>query len=109
MMSLNKNSKRHEVDHALRSELEFKAVARRNKRLGLWLAEAMGLSGDAAESYARDVVHADLDRPGDDDLMEKVMGDIQARALGISESDIRAKLDELLRVARGEINEEAAR
>ncbi len=108
-MSLNKNSKRHEVDHALRAELEFKAVARRNKRLGLWLADAMGLGGDDATAYARAVVHADLEKPGEEDVVEKVMADIREKNLGIDEKAVRAKMAELLLSARAEVSDEAAR
>jgi len=101
--------KHHEVNHALQAELEFRAVARRNKRLGQWLAAAMGLHGEAAEAYAKEIVHADLEKPGHDDLILKAMTDIAAKGVAIGEPALRAKMDELLRLARGEIEDEAGR
>jgi hypothetical protein len=101
--------KHQEMDHALRAELEFKAVARRNRRLGHWLAEHMGLQGEAADTYAKDVVHADLEKPGDDDLVQKVMADVKSHNLGLTEQAVRAKMEELLRAARGEVQNETGR
>jgi len=62
-------------------ELAFKARARRDKLLGLWAAGQMGLSGAAAEAYAKDVVSADLERPGDDDVVEKIARDFAAKGV----------------------------
>lgn len=101
--------KHQEMDHALRAELEFKAVARRNKRLGQWLAQLMGLQGEAADAYAKDVVHADLEKPGEDDLILKVMTDAQNHKLGLTEQAVREKMIELMRTARAEIQTEAGR
>lgn len=84
-------------------ELRFKITARRNKLLGLWLAGKLGLAGDAAQDYAKSVVVADLDRPGDDDVVEKVMADIKAKGLPIEERKIRKKLIELFEEARKQV------
>ncbi len=108
-MAIKGKGKHHELDHALRAELEFKAMARRNRRLGHWLAEQIGLQGEAADAYAREVVHADLEKPGDDDLIHKVMRDVQSHNLGLSEQAVRMKMEELLRAARGEIQTETGR
>ncbi|MBX6322187.1 MAG: DUF1476 domain-containing protein [Rhodospirillaceae bacterium] len=84
-------------------ELEFKAVARRNKLLGRWAAEQMGLTGDAVEDYAKSVVLADFDKPGADDVLRKIMDDFQAKGVALSELQVRKRMDELLDAARKQI------
>jgi hypothetical protein len=84
-------------------ELEFKAVARRNKLLGLWAAEQMSLKGPAADDYAKTVVLADFDRPGDGDVLEKVMGDFKAKGIAVSELQVRKQMSDLLETARRQI------
>ncbi|MBL8670927.1 MAG: DUF1476 domain-containing protein [Alphaproteobacteria bacterium] len=84
-------------------ELRFKIMARRNKLLGQWVAGKLGLTGTAAQDYAKAVVIADLDRPGDDDVVEKVMADIKAKGLPIEERKIRKKLIELVEDARKQV------
>ncbi len=105
-MPNKKLSSSHEVNHALSAELEFKAEARRNKLLGYWLADKMGLDEAAAEAYASEVVRSDLDEPGIEDVVRKVMADINDKNLGISAADIRAKISELLPIARGQIEDQ---
>ncbi len=73
-------------------ELAFKAKARRDKLLGLWAAAQMGLTGDAAEAYAKDVVAADLQRPGDDDVVEKIARDFAAKGVKIDGHRINQEL-----------------
>src|ERR1700753_3207501 len=65
-------------------ELEFKATSRRNRLLGLWAAELLGISGAEAESYAKSVIKADLEKPGDQDVVDKVMGDFKGRGVDMS-------------------------
>jgi len=77
----------------------FKAESRRNRLLGEWLADQFGIKGDAKENYAKDVVVADLDEPGIEDVVRKVMADIKAKSSPISETDVRAKIVELDAVA----------
>ena len=101
-MVLNKLSSSHEVGHALRAELEFKASARRNKLLGYWLAEKAGLGEAEAEEYVRQVVRSDLDEPGEEDVVRQVMSDIDEKGLGITEDLLRQEMDRLLKVARGQ-------
>ena len=74
--------------------MEFKVDARRNKLLGVWLAEKLGLLESEYDSYAKEVVLADLEEPGVEDIMRKVMKDIEQNKADITESDIRLKLDE---------------
>lgn len=77
-------------------QLRFKAMARRNRLLGLWAAERMGRSGDDAEAYAKEVVRSDFDEPGDEDVYRKVRADLDAAGVEISDADLRQKMRELL-------------
>lgn len=85
------------------AEMQFKAEARRNKLLGLWAAELMGKSGDEADAYAKEVIKSDFEEAGDEDVYRKVSGDLGDAA---SEADIRAKMAELLVVAKAQLMEE---
>jgi hypothetical protein len=85
-------------------ELAFKAIARRNKLVGLWAADLMGKSGDEAAAYAKEVVIADFEEAGHDDVVRKLMADLGDRA---DEATIRAKMAEFLPVARAQIQNEA--
>lgn len=85
------------------AELEFKATARRNKLLGLWLAEQFGITGDEAAAYARTVVESDFERPGDSDVVEKVLADCKARNLDMDEYRLRREMDRLMGEARSQI------
>jgi hypothetical protein len=84
-------------------ELQFKATARRNKLLGAWAAEKLGLSGDAAAQYAKDVVAADFEEAGDDDVVRKVMADFKAKNVDQSEHQVRRTMDELMGEAIAQI------
>jgi hypothetical protein len=84
-------------------ELQFKATARRNKLLGAWAAEKMGLTGDAATQYAKDVVAADFEEAGDDDVVRKVMADFKAKNIDQSEHQVRRTMDELMAEAIAQI------
>jgi len=103
MTTFDDREKAYEAKFALDQEQEFKAVARRNKLLGLWAAEKMGLSPDSAEEYAKAVVRADFEQPGEEDVFRKVAGDFKGSGLTVSEGEIRSKMDELGSVARDEI------
>ena len=87
-------------------ELQFKATARRNKLLGLWAAAKLGLSGAAADAYAKEVVLADFDEPGDEDVLRKVLADFEKGSVGIDSSKIRYEMDRLMPLAKQEIMEE---
>jgi hypothetical protein len=84
-------------------ELRFKATARRNKLLGQWAAEKLGLSGDAAVAYAKDVVAADFEEAGDDDVVRKVMADFKAKNVDQSEHQVRRTMDDLMSTAIDQI------
>ena len=78
------------------AELRFKAEARRNKLLGLWAAEKLGKTGDDAEAYAKEVIAADFEEPGDEDVFRKVRGDFDAAGVEQSDHQIRRTMDELM-------------
>ncbi|MBO6783508.1 MAG: DUF1476 domain-containing protein [Alphaproteobacteria bacterium] len=96
MSSFDDREKGFENKFKRDEELRFKATARRNKLLGLWAAEQMGIGGDDAEAYAKEVIKSDFERPGDDDVLEKVHGDLQAKGLDTSEHIVRKRMDELM-------------
>ncbi|WP_299206858.1 DUF1476 domain-containing protein [uncultured Tateyamaria sp.] len=85
------------------AEMQFKADARRNKLLGLWAADLMGKTGDAAEKYAREVVKSDFEEAGHEDVYRKVAGDLGAKA---DEATIRAKMAELMAEAKAQLMSE---
>jgi len=85
-----------EAKYAHDQALQFKAHARRNKALGYWAAEKLGLTGDAADAYARSLIEADLEEAGDEDVYRKVKTDLDAKNLDVSEHRIRRTMDELL-------------
>lgn len=84
-------------------EMKFKVAARRNKLFGQWAAGLMGLSGDAAEKYTKEVVAADLEQAGDEDVYRKVAGDLAKKGVDMSEHRIRRQMEELLAQAAKEV------
>jgi hypothetical protein len=85
-------------------EMQFKAMARRNKLLGLWAADLLGKSGDAADAYAAEVVKSDFEEAGDEDVFRKVSADLGDKA---DEASIRSKMVELQIAAKGQVFDEA--
>lgn len=92
-----------EAKFAHDADMQFKAEARCNKLLGLWAAELLGKSGDDAASYAKDVVKADFEEAGHEDVVRKVAADLGDKS---SPEDIRAKMAELMIEAKGQIMSE---
>jgi hypothetical protein len=93
MRSFEDRQKGFEAEFKHNQELQFRVTARRNKLFGLWAAEKLGLqAGDAAEAYARAVVDADFEKPGDSDVIEKVQKDLAAKGMNLSEAQLRAEL-----------------
>ncbi|MBV9532903.1 MAG: DUF1476 domain-containing protein [Bradyrhizobium sp.] len=84
-------------------QLRFKAEARRNRLLGLWVAEKLGKAGSEADAYAREVVVAEFDGTGSDAVVRKVMADLTAKGVAIVESEIRAKMAELMLLATSQV------
>jgi hypothetical protein len=105
MTSFDKRQEGFEKKFAHDEELRFKASARRNRLLGLWAAEKLGLSGEAASAYAKEVVMADFEEAGDHDVFKKVRADFDAKSVAQSDHQIRRTMDELMAKAIAEIKE----
>jgi hypothetical protein len=103
MSGFDDREKAFEKKYEKDQELQFKATARRNRLLGLWAAELMGIKGDAAEAYAKEVVKADFEKPGEEDVVDKVMADFKAKGVTQSAHQIRRKMDDLFGVAKQQI------
>ncbi|HET8544805.1 MAG TPA: DUF1476 domain-containing protein [Pseudolabrys sp.] len=101
MTTFDKREEGFEKQFAHDEELRFKAMARRNKMLGLWAAGVLGKSGADAEAYAKEVVLADFEEAGDNDVLRKVSKDLQPK--GVTEQQIRAQMTELLAQAVDQI------
>ena len=107
MTAFEDREKGYERKFAHDQELKFRATARRNKMLGLWAAEQLGLSGEEAQAYAKEVIKADLEIPGDDDVFRKIRRDFDAKGVQKSDHQIRSKMVDLMGVAVGQIESEA--
>ena len=103
MTTFDKREEGFEKKFAHDEELQFKAGARRNKLLGLWAAEKLGLAGAEAEAYAKSVVVADFEEAGDEDVFRKIRGDFDAKNVDQSDHQIRRTMDELLAKAIADI------
>jgi hypothetical protein len=104
MTTFDKREEGFEKQFAHDEDLRFKANARRNKLLGLWAAEKMGLTGADADAYAKAVVVADFEEAGDQDVFRKVRADLDAKKVaGVSDQELRKTMDELLARAVQEI------
>jgi hypothetical protein len=99
MTTFDKREDSFEKQFAHDEELRFKATARRNKLLGLWAAEKLGLTGAEADAYAKDVVATDLEEPGEDDVFRKVRKDFDAKNVNQSDHQIRRTMAELMQQA----------
>jgi hypothetical protein len=103
MTTFDKREEGFEKKFALDEEQKFKALARRNKLLGLWAAEKLRLAGDAANAYAREVVAADFAEAGGQNALHKVLNDFVAQDVAITEAELRAKVDELIAQAVAQV------
>src|SRR5947209_12589900 len=101
MTTFDKREEGFEKKFALDEEQKFRAEARRNRLLGLWAAEKLGITGDAAAAYAEEVVAADFDEAGG--VQGKIMADFAAKSVPLTEHTIRAKMNELAAVAAAEV------
>ena len=99
MSTFDKREEGFEKKYALDEEQKFRAEARRNRLLGMWVAEKFGITGDAATAYAKEVVASDFEEAGDGDVVRKVLGDLTAKGIAMTEPQLRAKLDELTATA----------
>lgn len=96
MTTFDEREKGFERKFAHDEELRFKATVRRNKLFGLWAAQKLGLSGDEAETYAKAVVKADFEEPGDEDVLRKVRGDFAAGNVGVDDTELQRALTEMM-------------
>ena len=103
MTTFDDREKGFEAKFTHDQELQFKVMNRRNRLLGEWAADLMGLHGAEAQAYAKEVVAADFDEPGDEDVYKKVSSDFTTRDVDISEHMLRRKMEELIAVAREQI------
>ena len=103
MSSFDKREEGFEKKYALDEEQKFKAEARRNRLLGMWAAEKLGITGDAAAAYAKEVVASDFEEAGDGDVLRKVMADFKAKSVALTEQELRARMDELMGTAVAQV------
>jgi len=103
MTTFDKREEGFEKQFVHDEELKFKAIARRNRMLGLWAAQKLGLSGAQAEAYAKEVVMADFEEPGDHDVFRKIRRDFDAKGIAQSDHQIRRTMDELMAKAVAEV------
>ena len=99
MTEFSEREKAFEAKFKLDEELRFKSTARRNRLLGVWAAEQMGLNESEADAYAKEVVKSDFEEPGDDDVLRKVLADLQGKGVEMSARLLRKHMDELMVVA----------
>lgn len=107
MTDFKDRERAEEAHFALEEETQFRIAARRNRLLGQWAAERMGLSAVEAEAYAKSVVQADFEEAGDEDVIRKLLGDLTAAGVDVTEADIRAALDARQVEARRQLMGEA--
>jgi len=106
MSQFEDRQKGQEAKYAFDAEKKFRAEARRNKLVGIWAAELLGLTGEEAKAYAGEVVAADFEEAGDEDVFRKVSGDLKAKGLDIGDDVIRQKMAALVHVANEQIASE---
>lgn len=107
MTTLDDREHRFETEFAHDEELRFRVEARRDKLVGAWAAEKLGLSGEEADAYAKTVVRADLEEPGDDDVFRKLRADLNDAREKISDEEIRGKMSECLGLAMEQVQKGA--
>ena len=105
MTQFDDRERAFEAKYARDEEMQFRIIARRNKLLGQWAATKMGLSEVEADGYAKDVVRADFEEAGDEDVIRKVLGDLTAAGVDCDEATIRETLDHKTVEARRQIIE----
>ncbi len=103
MSSMKDREEGFERKFALDEEQRFRAMARRNKLLGLWAAEKLGKTGDAADAYAKEVVISDLEEAGDEDVFRKIRRDFDVAGVEQSDHQIRRTMEDLMAVAAEQI------
>ncbi len=103
MTTFDKREEGFEKQFAHDEELKFKATSRRNKLLGLWAAEKLGIAGAEADAYAKAVVMADFEEPGEDDVFRKIRKDFDAKGVAVTDQQIRQMMNEFMATAVNQI------
>jgi hypothetical protein len=103
MSKFNEREKAFEEKYRREQEKKFKIIARRNKLFGLWAAEKMGLEADEAKAYAKEIITADFQEPGSEDVLQRVLTDLQAKGIEISKHLLQRELERLYDVASREL------
>jgi hypothetical protein len=103
MATFDKRKEGFESKFARDEELKFKATARRNKLLGVWAGEKLGKSAEDAQTYAREVIRADMQEAGDEDVFRKLRADFDAAGVEQSDHQIRRTMEELMAEAVAQI------
>ena len=105
MTQFDDRERAFETKFAHDEEMKFRVLARRNRLLGEWAARKMGLSEEETQSYAKDVVRADFEEAGDEDVIRKVLGDLTSAGIETSDTEIREALEHKSVDARRQIME----
>lgn len=106
MTQFDDRERAYEAKFAHDEQMSFRILARRNRLLGEWAARKLGLSDEETASYAKDVVRADFEEAGDEDVIRKVLGDLTAAGLDVSDTEIREALGHKMIEARRQIIQE---
>ena len=107
MTTFDEREKAFENKFKRDQELQFKVNNRRNRLLGHWIASQLGKSGPDADAYAKEVVMADFDKPGDNDVLQKVLGDLKAAGKPADAAAVRKQMDRLVDEAKKQVMEES--
>lgn len=105
MTTFDDREKAFETKFAHDAEMTFRISARRNRLLGQWAAERMGLTAEESDAYAKAVVQADFEEAGDEDVIRKLIGDLTAAGIDVSDHEIRRMLEEKTVEARRQLME----
>lgn len=105
MTTFDDREKAFEAKYARDEEMAFRVIARRNRLLGQWAAEKMGLTPEETDAYAKAVVQADFEEAGDEDVIRKLLGDLLAAGCEIDEATVRKAVEEQLVEARRQLME----
>jgi hypothetical protein len=103
MSSFDDREKQFEAKFQHDQELQFKVTARRNRLLGEWAGGHLGLAGDDLKAYAAEVVQSDFDKPGDEDVLEKVLADLNGKNVQVNAHQLRKQMDDLLMEAKKQV------
>ncbi|MFO0997660.1 MAG: DUF1476 domain-containing protein [Alphaproteobacteria bacterium] len=104
MASFEEREKGFEAKYKQDQERQFKVMARRNRLLGLWAAGLLGMTGEAAETYAKGVVTADFEKPGDDDVVHHILRSFKERGIEMTEHKVRHEMNRFMSEAEAQIN-----